>query len=296
MTFFSGTDLNTLKEEGADTNHFVSLIVNNAGVYTAAITRKVTSIAKGVRDLKYNTFNNEPVEDESEDFQYEDTCIEYYNLEIIKEVVPDTPKSELELRFLRLKESKSSYINRGFANSNFYSSDWSYKGSTYNKALDTQPKLFTDEEMGTIKKPEPKDTKVSSFYPYEDEEIAYDKDFMPKEIVDNTVVQIITGDIFAQYKGLDLDRWAKNMNALYSKRFGSNPKEDKDNHFSFWAEVFVDFLEEELPETALDKKGFDYRDAIWAYDVIKRLEKYYEKYPENQYLEIFINTLERMLI
>ena len=40
-TFFSGTDTDTLREEGNKRNHFVSLIVNNAGTYTAGITRKV---------------------------------------------------------------------------------------------------------------------------------------------------------------------------------------------------------------------------------------------------------------
>ncbi len=43
MTFFSGTDTATLKEEGRDRNNFVSLIVNNAGSYTAAITRRIKS-------------------------------------------------------------------------------------------------------------------------------------------------------------------------------------------------------------------------------------------------------------
>lgn len=42
-TFFSKTDTATLKEEGRDRNNFVSLIVNNAGTYTAAITRRVKS-------------------------------------------------------------------------------------------------------------------------------------------------------------------------------------------------------------------------------------------------------------
>ena len=41
MTFFSGTDKATLQSEGSDMNHFVSLIVNNAGKYTAGVTRKV---------------------------------------------------------------------------------------------------------------------------------------------------------------------------------------------------------------------------------------------------------------
>ena len=40
-TFFSTTDQDTLLEEGLDRNNFVSLIVNNKGEYTAAITRKV---------------------------------------------------------------------------------------------------------------------------------------------------------------------------------------------------------------------------------------------------------------
>ena len=40
-TFFSNTDINTLKSEGKDRVHFVSLIVNNEGTYSAAITRKI---------------------------------------------------------------------------------------------------------------------------------------------------------------------------------------------------------------------------------------------------------------
>lgn len=37
----SGTDIQTLREEGNERNCFVSLIVNNEGTYYAAITRKV---------------------------------------------------------------------------------------------------------------------------------------------------------------------------------------------------------------------------------------------------------------
>lgn len=295
MTFFSGTDLSTLREEGADANHFVSLIVNNAGVYAAAITRKVTSTSKGIRNLKYNTFDDVPINDEREEFEYEDTCIEYYTLEVHKEAVPEIPKSELELRLIKLKDSKNSYINRSTLNN-----DWSsYKSflpsstPSYNESRVTQPTLFTEEEMGNIKKPT---EKKSTPYYMDETEIAYGKDLMPKNIVDDTILQIVTGDIFAPYKNLDLDKWVKNMDSVYTKRFGPNPKGNTENHFEYWADSFVDFLEEDLPETALDKKGFDYRDAIWAFDVLERLDKYFEKYPKNQYLEIFIKTLEKWLI
>ena len=39
--FFSGQDQSTLREEGNERNCFISLIVNNAGSYVAAITRKI---------------------------------------------------------------------------------------------------------------------------------------------------------------------------------------------------------------------------------------------------------------
>lgn len=60
-TFFSGTDRNTLLKEGADCNNFLSLIVNNEGTYTAAITRRVeleNSVSKKVTTTgKYPLFN-----------------------------------------------------------------------------------------------------------------------------------------------------------------------------------------------------------------------------------------------
>ena len=56
-TFFSGEDSDTLTKEGSARNHFLSLIVNNAGNYVAAITRRVViESAKAVRT--YNTFGD----------------------------------------------------------------------------------------------------------------------------------------------------------------------------------------------------------------------------------------------
>ena len=63
-TFFSGTDTATLKEEGMDRNHFVSLIVNNEGTYTAAITRKVKATKTITENFSYPTFEDEEVTDD----------------------------------------------------------------------------------------------------------------------------------------------------------------------------------------------------------------------------------------
>ena len=54
-SFFSGTDRSTLIEEGMTMPHFVSLIVNNAGKYTAKITRRV--LLEAVK-ISYPTFND----------------------------------------------------------------------------------------------------------------------------------------------------------------------------------------------------------------------------------------------
>lgn len=57
-TFFSATDLDTLASEGQDTNNFVSLIVNNKGEYTAAITRKI-KIKEHKKDISYTLFGKQ---------------------------------------------------------------------------------------------------------------------------------------------------------------------------------------------------------------------------------------------
>ena len=55
-TFFSGTDQSTLLQEGLDRNHFLSLIVNNAGVYTAKVTRKIHYKEKFTISYNYETY------------------------------------------------------------------------------------------------------------------------------------------------------------------------------------------------------------------------------------------------
>ena len=76
-TFFSGTDRNTLIEEGMDMPHFLSLIVNNAGVYTAKITRRVSLQTS---KITYPTFGGESKSEEVESTVNE--YIEAFPLEI----------------------------------------------------------------------------------------------------------------------------------------------------------------------------------------------------------------------
>ena len=88
MTFFSGTDLGTLQEEGSDMNNFLSLIVNNAGQYTAAITRKVKHIPHVTETLEYEFFGDGTINLGTDEYDaVESYEIEYFFLDIEKPTV-----------------------------------------------------------------------------------------------------------------------------------------------------------------------------------------------------------------
>lgn len=82
-TFFSSVDMDTLRTEGEERNHFLSLIVNNKGIYNAAITRRITQVDV-VRHISYNTFNDEFITSEVKS-KDEDQIIEWFPLNVIKD-------------------------------------------------------------------------------------------------------------------------------------------------------------------------------------------------------------------
>lgn len=81
-TFFSGTDLDTLKSEGSSMPHFVSLIVNNKGEYTAAVTSQIVRYFNGTVQESMNTFGGNVIPYEATPREFSDTCIRYNLLDI----------------------------------------------------------------------------------------------------------------------------------------------------------------------------------------------------------------------
>lgn len=108
-TFFSGTDLDTLYEQGEKMYHFVSLIVNNVGNYTAAITRQVEVENKVQAFINFTTFNDKKEQKENsytEHLKY----IEYFNLEIYKDTASDN--NELLDRFNEIRRNKENSLKQ----------------------------------------------------------------------------------------------------------------------------------------------------------------------------------------
>ena len=67
---------------------------------------------------------------------------------------------------------------------------------------------------------------------------------------------------------------------------------NKGESFRYWVDTFVEFLENELCDENLIDKGPDYMTAIWANDVVTKLEEF----PKNPYLDVFITAFKRWLI
>ena len=108
--FFSGQDVNTLAIEAKDTVNFVSLIVNDAGVYVAAITRQKI-IDETVSAIGNYTFFGIriPVKVPSKKQQRIET--EYIECEVEKEE-DEVENSDYLTRLVSLNDSKSCYRDK----------------------------------------------------------------------------------------------------------------------------------------------------------------------------------------
>lgn len=104
QTFFSGTDINTLQSEGNDTIHFVSLIVNNAGEYNAAITRKVKATFEGDMVEEFESYNGEIITKTSKTVQQKEMII-YHPLTV--EIDSSNCTTDLYDRIKELKDKNS---------------------------------------------------------------------------------------------------------------------------------------------------------------------------------------------
>ena len=284
-TFFSGTDTATLKEEGRDRNNFVSLIVNNAGTYTAAITRRIKS--KQVKEsVSYEFFG---------DGEKHDT----------KEYVSDT--DEIEWFYLKIENE-----NETFSFPDMAARLEKIKQAKAEKAKKVQPPVYqggykpviansygTKVGPANLVKKEVNKPKVTLFddvddLPFNDNySMPYGQVTFDKVTLKSLVLQLITGSIIiSNGSKIDITKWAKSMPELYEKRFGKGEKGMK--NFEMWADTYTDYLTWYVTDEKLEKLGFDETEicAICAHDMIEELTKL----PENDYIKGYIDALQKYLI
>lgn len=290
-TFFSGTDTATLKEEGRDRNNFVSLIVNNAGTYTAAITRRVKS--KQVKEsVSYEFFGDGEKHDTKEYVSNADE-IEWFYLKIEKEgenySFPDMAA--------RLEEIKQAKAER--AEKSKKAQTPAYQGG-YKPVIANSYGTKAGPANLVEKEANEKDLNQRTLFddvddlPFEEEyDIPYGQISFDKVTLKSLVFQLITGSIIIPNDSkIDITKWAKSMPALYEKRFGKG-KVGMDN-FKIWAETYAEYLTWYITDEKLEELGFDEAEicAICAHDMIEELTKL----PENDYIKGYIDALQKYSI
>lgn len=276
-SFFSGTDTATLREEGRDRNNFVSLIVNNAGNYTAAITRRIKS--KQVKeDVSYEFFGEGEKRDTKEYVSNVDE-IEYFYLKVEKEnenySFPDMAARLEEIKRTKEEKAKKSQV---------FTCQNEYKPITNNlisKEI-TRPKIIQPTLFDNID-----DLPFDGY-----SNIPYGQVSFNKDTIKSLVLQLITGSIIVSNENkIDVIKWIKSMPVIYEKRFGKDA-EGMDN-FMTWAETYVEYLVWNTTDDELEKAGLDSAEicAICAHNIIEELNKL----PKNDYIEGYIDTLEKYL-
>lgn len=293
LAFFSGTDRNTLKNEGSDCNNFLSLIVNNAGQYEAAITRKVTTsnsiykrtVSKGEYSL-FNTDNKVELPEEiSESNHTESTVtVEYFPLTIEKNNnIFANPECEAFSKVLTKEEKPAykGYPSRG-NNVDYGKTYWpkddddddGYYGSLFKEygieSKNTTPKTSAAERSNELSVDE------KAILEEQATKINWNKTeyllFMERLFFGTP---FITTPKCKDFKS-EVDYIVKNFNNACSKTFGNTEE------MRAWFESSMDYY---LFETAFpaEKTTLEYDEyfedcAIVAYRIIKALEPY-NKYP-----------------
>lgn len=338
--FFSGVDDGTLISEGSDLNHFLSLVVCNAGQYVARVTRKLKTTIKAeahvtyTKTVSYKTYEDElvtvvdgEVSEGTKEATGEQTIIEYFDLNIQK-ASTEEPFKEVDERLREIKRGKSRPVN------------YQYQGGTslynqYGQPYYTSPTSRTEQ-------PEPKDPRqLSMFGQEEDEEKAWrnvpqvpvnppvtsggvmkaleeeepteeDTEFwmvekVPFHIIKVICTQLLCGSIFASSgTPVNLEEWAKKIDGVYQKRFGSLDEEYNELRIRNWIGILIEniigYSVDEKFEARIAKKyglgdDYEFEDTaeafmhLYACDMITYLRTLHQ----GKIMEIVIDELEQLM-
>lgn len=215
-TFFSATDTGTLLAEGSDVNHFVSLIVNNAGVYTAGITRRVSVVQKISEEYTYPSWKDSE-KSGTREFTATKTYVQWFNLVVNKDEVVKEDESEILNRIKevrKLKASKPKYYSK------FESEDLPHATSTVVKPANTIPTTPATPK----KENKPKNTEITPSL-FESDEEEFDVNYNLYHYSDDTIISIVKqlitlSLVLPNSDAIDAKEWAKNMDEIFDARFG----------------------------------------------------------------------------
>lgn len=288
-TFFSDTDTATLKEEGRDRNNFVSLIVNNAGNYTAAITRRVKS--KSVKESVSYEFFGDGEKHDTKEYVSEENEIEWFYLNIEKE--GDTFSfQDMDARFEEIKKRKAEKAKEAEMARKQTSQVTSYRPATVINSYGTKagPANIIPSKKTIVQ--------TSLFDGMDDWgsdslDVPYGTAKFDKNTIRQLTLQLVTGSIIIPNDSkIDIKKWAASMPTMYQKRFGKG--EEGMRLFELWADTYTEFLVWYAEDEKLESQNMDSTEiaAVCAHDMIEELTKL----PENKYINRYIDALQKYLV
>ena len=315
-TFFSGTDTNTLISEGTDTVHFVSLIVNNAGKYTAGVTRRISKEIKAeahvifTTDVKYPTYNGAVVplvanlrsEKDTQQVKKEE-YIEWFNLDIEKAEVA-TPFEEIDTRLSEIRQAQTRRYTPSTPSYPSYGSYGGGYGGYQRPASYTPPttppnpsegyKRVTTPSQNLTEKPVKEPTLFHGFG--EMEELGYILTPVDAKLVESLALQLLTGSIFLPYpEKIDASQWVQHLDETIEKRFGSFTDGLNEDRWAHWLTNFIEvildepldekFLEEVEQKWQLETGDPDISRQILAYNIGLYLSGLPDSYCKNAIIE-----------
>ena len=275
-TFFSSTDTSTLQEEGSYKNNFVSLIVNNAGSYTAAITRHVFCEVENNTTYTYEMFGD-GTKSGSEKGTEKRERIEYFMMNVHK---PELPENTLDTRIDEILEKK----RKSTAKYSPYSNQTAvYNTTPFFEAYDDEPFYSGD------KKDKPKSDRghIQMDIPWEEEE--FKGKSKPADITVNkyalkiTMARLLTSSMICNVDTIDIDSWITNYDNAYEIKF----KDLVD--YSEWLAPYLEYLMTHIPGTPQDVVD-DRIVAVYANEIIKKIISKIGK-PKGKYITELIDQL-----
>ena len=284
-TFFSGTDTATLQEEGNERNHFVSLIVNNEGKYTAAITRKV-EYTTVVKSISYEGFSGKVNLEEEE--EYNDKEIEYFYLNVQIENPNDEVFTELSSRIDEIKKKKPQTST--FSPNTTYG--YSYPTKTapvVEKPAVIQPTLFDDSDWDfPQKKNQTQKEVVNDWGNYWDKKLTpktnKSNELVSKEDIEKIMNQLLTGSVTITKVDKDTkEKLIKTIDKRFSARFGDVPEGLA--MFKYWATDFMEFL----LWYSVDDPDAD--ECFVTTEIADKVTDELSKLPSSPFIDIYIDLL-----
>ena len=256
MTFFSGTDTATLQEEGSYKNNFVSLIVNNAGTYTAAITRHVFCEVKNNTTYTYEMFGEGPKIGQEEGTEKKE-CIEYFMMNVHK---PEVPENTLDTRINEILEKKRRTTTR-------YTSSWNSKNTAYNDRT-SYDLVWGDEPFYVEKKDTDKHYKPIDI-PWAEEEFhttPKNQTAINKAALKITMARLLTGSVTCNERDINIDSWIANYDKVYTAKFANLID------YSEWLAPYMEYLMYHIPGVSTDVID-DVVTAAYANEMIAKIGK-----------------------